>query len=64
MFSQTLAHGNSRSEIRQSNRRSIGKKRGASMERSREGTKEKRSPDALNYANKNTTLIIIINIIC
>ena len=38
-----------------------GKKRGVSMERSKAGTKEKRSPDSLNYPNQNT---IIINIIC
>ena len=37
-----------------------GKKRGASMERSKAGTKEK-SLDCLNYPNQNT---IIINIIC
>ena len=38
-----------------------GKKREVSMERSKSGTKEKRSPDVLNYPNQNT---IIINIIC
>ena len=38
-----------------------GKKRGLSMERSKAGTKEKRSPDGLNYPIQNT---IIINIIC
>ena len=38
-----------------------GKKRGVGMERSKAGTKEKRSPDGLNYSNQNT---IIINIIC
>ena len=31
------------------------------MERSKEGTKEKRNPDGLNSPNQNT---IIINIIC
>ena len=36
------------------------KKRGVSMERSKAGTKEKRSPDGLNYHNQDT---IIINII-
>ena len=34
---------------------------GVSMERSTASTKEKRSPDGLNYPNQNT---IIINIIC
>ena len=34
------------------------KKRGVSMLRSKAGTKEKRSPDGLNYPNQN---IIIIN---
>ena len=38
-----------------------GKKRGVSSERSTAGTKEKRSPDGLNYPNQNT---IIMNIIC
>ena len=36
-----------------------GKKRGVSMDISKAGTKEKRSPDDLNYPNQNT---IIINI--
>ena len=38
-----------------------GKKTGVSMERSKAGTKEKRSPDGLNNPNQNT---IIININC
>ena len=38
-----------------------GKNREVSMERSKPGTKEKKSPDGLNYPNQNT---IIINIIC
>ena len=38
-----------------------GTKRDVSMERSKEGTKEKKNPDGLNYPNQNT---IIINIIC
>ena len=33
------------------------------MERSKAGTKEKRSPDGLNYPNQNTIIIIIIIII-
>ena len=36
-----------------------GKKRGVSMERSKAGTKEKRSPDSRNYPDQNA---IIINI--
>ena len=36
-----------------------GKKRGVSMERSKAGTKEKRSPDGLSLPTQNT---IIINI--
>ena len=56
--SQALAHGNSKNEIRHTEE---GKKRGVSTERSKAGTKEKRSPGGLNYPNKNT---IIINIIC
>ena len=35
-------------------------KKDESMEKSKAGTKEKRSPDGLNYPNQNT---IIINII-
>ena len=38
-----------------------GKKREMSMEISKEDTKEKKSPDGLNYPNQNTK---IINIIC
>ena len=60
MFSQTLALGNSKNEIRQSNRKD-GKKREVSMARSKAGTEEKISPDGLNYPNQNTK---IINIIC
>ena len=54
---QTLAHGNSKNEIR--NRRRLEKD--VSMEKSKADTKEKRSLDGLNYPNQNT---IIINIIC
>ena len=38
----------------------VGKKRGVSMERSKAGTKEKRSHDGLSLPNLNT---IILNII-
>ena len=38
-----------------------GQKIGVSMERSKAGTKEKRSPEGLNDSNQNT---IIVNIIC
>ena len=58
-FSKTLAHGNSKNEIKQTEEE--GKEREVSMERSKAGTKEKRSPDGLNYPNQNT---IIITIIC
>ena len=36
-----------------------GKKRGVSMERSKAGTKGKRSPDCLNNPNQKTTMINI-----
>ena len=38
-----------------------GKNRGLSMERSKAGTKEKRSPNGQNYPNQNK---IIINVSC
>ena len=57
MFSQTLAHGNSKNEIRHTDEE--GKKRGVSMERSKAGTKERR-PDGLSLPNQNTILINII----
>ena len=57
-FPQTLTHGNSKNEIRQ---QKTVRKREVSMERSKVDTKEKRSPDGLDYHNQNT---IIINIIC
>ena len=53
MFSQTLMHGNSKNEIRQTD--DDGKKRGASMERSKAGTN--RSPDGLLHPNQNTIII-------
>ena len=59
VFSQTLAHEYSKIEIRQRDRRQ-GKKRGASMERSKMATKE-RSPDGLSLPIQNT---ILINTIC
>ena len=59
MFPQTLAHGNSKNEIRQRNR--IRLEKDVSMEKSKAGKKEKISPGGLNYPNQNT---IIINIIC
>ena len=59
MLSQTLVHGNGKNEIRHRNRRRLEKE--VSMEKNKAGTKEKRSPDGLNYPNENT---IIINIIC
>ena len=40
-----------------------GKKRDAIMERSKAATKEKRSPEGLNYPNQNTTIINVVNII-
>ena len=60
VFAQTLADANSKNEIKETDEE--GKKRGTSMERSKAGTKEKISPQGLNYPNQNT--IIIINIIC
>ena len=36
-----------------------GKKRGVNMERSKAGTKEKRSPDGVIYPNHNTIMNII-----
>ena len=57
MFSQTLAHGNSNNEIRQTDEE--GRKIGVSTARSKEGTKE-RSADCLSLPNQNTVLINII----
>ena len=48
VFSQTLAHGNNKSEIRQRNRRQ--RKRGVGIETSKAGTNG-RSPDDLNYSS-------------
>ena len=47
VFSQTLAHGNSKNEGKQEK----GKKRGVSIEISKAGIKESRSPDVLNYSS-------------
>ena len=58
-LSRTLAHVNNNNEIRQRNR-SRRLEKDVSMEKSKEGTKEKKSPDGLNYPNQNT---IITNII-
>ena len=59
LFSQTLAHGKSKNEIRQKKTEEE-RKRGASMERNRVGTK-KGSPGGISLPNKN--LIITMNII-
>ena len=56
VFSQTLAHGNSKNEISQKETDEDGKKRGVSMERSKAGT-NKRSPDGLSHPNQNTIII-------
>ena len=57
MFSQTLAHGNSKNEIDKETDEE-GKKRSASMGRSKAGTKEKKiSPDGLIHPNQNTIII-------
>ena len=58
MFSQTLAQGKSKNEIRKETDED-GKKRGVIMERSKAGTKE-RSPDGLSLPNQNTILINIM----
>ena len=50
VFSQTLVNGNRKNEIRQRNRKKV-KKRGLRMGRGKAGTKEKRSPDGLNYSS-------------
>ena len=55
VFSETLAHGNSKNEIRQETD-GDGKKRGVSMERSKAGT-NKRSPDGLSHPNQNKIII-------
>ena len=47
---------NSKNEIRLK-KNEEGKKRGVGMERSKAGTKEKRSPDGLKYPNQNTIII-------
>ena len=58
MFSQTLADGKSKNEIRQTYRRR-GRKSGVSMERSKADTKE-RSLHSLSLPNQNTILKNII----
>ena len=50
--------GTAKMKKRQGNRRL---EKDVSIEKSKVGTKEKRSPELLNYPNQNT---IIINIIC
>ena len=49
MVSQTLAHGNSKNEIRQKTEE--GKKRVVNMKRSKAGMKENRSHDGLNNSS-------------
>ena len=64
--SQTLAHGNSKNEIRYGNskikfdkeRDKKCKKRGVSIKRSTAGTK-KRSPDDLSHTNQNKQNIVV-----
>ena len=58
MLSQILEHGNSKNGIRKKTDEE-GKKRGASMERSKAATKEK-SPDSLLLHDQNTVIINII----
>ena len=60
MFSQTLEHGNSKNE-NDTETDEKGNKRGVSMERSKAGTKEKRSPNGQNYPYQNTIIINIIS---
>ena len=52
MFSQTVAHGNSKNEIDKETDEE-GKKRGVNMERSKAGMRE-RSHDGLSLINQNT----------
>ena len=54
--SQTHTHGNSKNEIRQRNKLEGDE----SIDKSKAGTKEKRSLDGLNYPNEST---IILNIL-
>ena len=53
VFFQGLPNGNSKNEIK-------GKRRGVSSERSKVGTKEKRSHDGLSLRNQKKTIIINI----
>ena len=59
VFSQTLTHWKSKTEIKINETDEDGQKRGVSMEKSTAGT-NKRSPDGLSHTSRNT---IIINII-
>ena len=55
VFSQTLAHGNSKNEIRQRDRRRHTEER-RECGKSTAGT-NKRSPDGLSHPNRNTIII-------
>ena len=57
-FSKHLRMGTAR--MKKDKETEEGKKRGESMEKSKAGTKEKRSPDGLNYPNQTTININII----
>ena len=52
--------GNSKNEIKQRNKRRR-LEEDVSMGKSTAGTKEKRSPDRLNYSNQNAIIINIIS---
>ena len=56
VLSQTLAHGNSKNEVRQRNSEE-GKKRGASIERSKAGTKKKEVLTAYDINNKQNIIV-------
>ena len=56
-FPQTLAHGNSKNEIRQRNRRRRSEE-SREYRKKQSGHEKKRSPDGLSHPNRN---IIIIN---
>ena len=59
MFSEILAHGNIKNEIRQADEE--GKKRGVIMERSKTDTKE-RSHAGLSLANENTIFKVKVKV--
>ena len=61
MFPQTLAHGNSKNEIRQTDEE--GTKRGVSIERSKAGTKKKVLIKISPNQNPNQNIIIINKIV-